>query len=228
MADNQKIIISLGGSLIVPDEIDINFLRAFKKLIEAEVKKGKKFIIISGGGKICRKYQTAARELGISSSDDLDWLGIYVTRLNAQFLRIIFGGMAYGDIITDPKVTASIRQSVVIAAGGKPGRSTDLVAVEIAGTSSAKKIVNLSNIDYVYDKDPNKFSDARKIEKTSWSEFRKIMPAKWSPGANVPFDPVAAERAEELGIEVAIMNGKPLDNLKNYLDEKKFVGTVIG
>lgn len=227
MADNQEIVISLGGSLIVPDELDLDFLRSVKVLIEAEVRNGKSFIIITGGGKICRKYQAAAAELGISSPDELDWLGIHVTRLNANFFRIILGDLAYGEIITNPKVLGEIKKPVVVAAGWKPGWSTDLTAVEIAQTVGAKKLVNLSNVDYVYDKDPKKFPDAQQIDKISWAEFRKIIPAEWSPGVNTPFDPVAAKRAEELGLEVAIMNGKPLIHLENYLSGKKFKGTVI-
>lgn len=227
MADSQKIVISLGGSLIIPDELDLDFLRSFKALIETEVKNGQSFVIITGGGKICRKYQAAASELGISSPDELDWLGIHVTRMNAHFFRILMGGLAHGEIITDPQVLGEITKPVVIAGGWKSGWSTDLVAVEIAKTSGAKKLVNLSNIDYVYDKDPRKFPDAQKIEKASWAEFRKIIPAEWSPGVNTPFDPVAAKRAQELGLEVVIMNGKPLDNLENYLSGKKFKGTVI-
>ena len=227
MADIQKIVISLGGSLVVPDELDLNFLRSIKALVEAEVRSGKSFIIITGGGKICRTYQAAAQQLGVSSPDELDWLGIHVTRMNANFFRILMGDLAHGEIITDPKVLGEITKPVVIAGGWKPGWSTDLVAVEIARTTGAKKLVNLSNIDYVYDKDPRKFPDAQKIEQASWAEFRKIIPAEWSPGVNTPFDPVAAKLAEELGLEVAIMNGKPLGNLENYLSGKKFKGTVI-
>ncbi|MDO8482824.1 MAG: UMP kinase [bacterium] len=227
MSDNQKIVISLGGSLIIPDELDLNFLRSIKVLVEAEVRNGKSFIIITGGGKVCRKYQAAAQELGVSSSEELDWLGIHVTRMNAHFFRILMADLAHGEIITDPKVLGEITKPVVIAAGWKPGWSTDLVAVEIARTTGAKKLVNLSNIDYVYDKDPRKFPDAQKIEQASWAEFRKIIPAEWSPGVNTPFDPVAAKLAEELGLEVVIMNGKPLDNLQNYLEGQAFKGTVI-
>ena len=227
MADNQKIVISLGGSLIIPDELDLDFLRSVKVLVEAETQNGKSFIIITGGGKICRSYQAAAQSLGVSSAEELDWLGIHVTRLNAHFFRILMGDLAHGEIITDPKVLGEITKPVVIAGGWKPGWSTDLVAAEIAGTTGAKKLVNLSNIDYVYDKDPRKFPDAQKIERASWPEFRKIIPAEWSPGVNTPFDPVAAKLAEELGLEVAIMNGKPLLNLQNYLEGEAFKGTII-
>jgi uridylate kinase len=90
-----------------------------------------------------------------------------------------------------------------------------------------KKIINLSNIDYVYDKDPKKFPGAKKVEKFSWAEFRKLVGDKWNPGLNAPFDPIASKIAQESGMEVAIMNGRNLKNLKNYLEGKKFKGTTI-
>jgi uridylate kinase len=90
-----------------------------------------------------------------------------------------------------------------------------------------KNVVNLSNIDYVYNKDPKKFKNAKKIKEISWADFRKIVGDKWDPGLNVPFDPIASKIAQEAQMEVVIMNGKKLKNLENYLEGKKFTGTVI-
>lgn len=98
----EIIIISLGGSLIVPDQIDISFLKNFKTLILSHIKQGKKFIIITGGGKICRKYQDALKEISKPSHNDLDLLGIYSTRFNAEFLRLIFENLTDSEIIVDP------------------------------------------------------------------------------------------------------------------------------
>ncbi|MCH8004150.1 MAG: hypothetical protein IH934_05990 [Nanoarchaeota archaeon] len=84
------IAISVGGSLIVPDEINTSWLKDFKTLIENYIDLGKKFIIICGGGKTCRKYQQAAKTLGEVSKDDLDWIGIHATRINAHLFRTIF------------------------------------------------------------------------------------------------------------------------------------------
>ncbi|MDO8564765.1 MAG: UMP kinase [bacterium] len=221
-------IISLGGSLVAPDAIDLSFVRSFKALIEAEIKNGKQFVIIVGGGKAARRYQEAAKELGVDGKEELDWVGIYATRLNAELVRVAFGAHAHGEIIIDPSALKGVTARITIGAGWKPGWSTDFDAVEMAHIAGAKKIVNLSNIDFVFDKDPKQFPDAKKIEHIGWAEFRKdVLPAEWTPGVNVPFDPIAAKRAEELGLEVAIMNGKNLENLKDYLEGKKFIGTVI-
>ncbi|MEK7575289.1 MAG: UMP kinase [Patescibacteria group bacterium] len=227
MASGEKIVISLGGSLVVPDEIDLAFLRDFKTLIEAEMKVGKSFVIITGGGKICRRYQDAARELGVVDQANLDWIGIYSTRLNATLLRSVFGKQAHPDILVEPATTPSLTKSILVGGGGVPGHSSDFAAVEVAEKTGAKTIINLSNIDYVYESDPRKNPDAKKIEKISWVDFRKIIPSEYSPGMNAPFDPVAAKKSQELGLEVVIMNGKSLSNLENYLSGKPFAGTVI-
>jgi uridylate kinase len=91
----------------------------------------------------------------------------------------------------------------------------------------AKRVINLSNIDYAYDKDPREFPDAKKIERTTWAEFRKIVGTEWNPGMSAPFDPIASKMAEEEGMEVAILNGSDLTNLGHYLDGEAFKGTVV-
>jgi uridylate kinase len=92
-------IISLGGSLVVPNNIDIKFIKQFKNIIEEKIKENKKFIIIVGGGKIARNYQDAAKSLIKVYNEDLDWLGIHATRINAHLLLTIFRKYAYYRII---------------------------------------------------------------------------------------------------------------------------------
>lgn len=223
----ETIIISLGGSLIIPDEIDINFLRDFRKLILAQVGEGKKFVIITGGGKLCRKYNNAAKELVEPSNEDLDWIGIASLKLNAELLRVIFGENAESKVIINLTEPFSTEKPIVIGSAYKPGWSSDWNAVQAAKTIGAKKVINLSNTDYVYDSDPKINPNAKKFAEISWPEYRKLIPKEWNPGLNSPFDPVASEMAEKEGMEVIIMNGKPIDNLKNYLNGEKFQGTVI-
>ena len=221
------IIISLGGSLIVPEEIDVVFLKKLKELILRHVKQGKKFILITGGGKICRKYQKAAAEIRQLDEEDLDWLGIHSTRLNAHLIRTIFRDTAYPKVVKNPTKKEEFKNPILVAAGWKPGCSTDYDAVLLAKTYNAKKLINLTNIDYVYDKDPQKFEDAKRIEKISWTDFRKIVGNEWDPGLNLPFDPVASKEAQNLNLEVAIMNGSDLENFEDYIEGKDFKGTVI-
>lgn len=223
----ETIIISLGGSLIIPDTIDTNFLKAFKDLILSHVVKGKKFVIIAGGGKLCRRYNDAAKEITNPTNEDLDWLGIASLRLNAELLRVMFGEFSYKEVVVNLTETFPFNKPIVVGSAFKPGWSSDWNAVEAAKTVGAKKVINLSNTDYVYDSDPKINPNAKKIEKISWEDYRALIPKEWNPGLNSPFDPIASKNAEEEGIEVIIMNGKPIDNLANYLDGKKFLGTVI-
>jgi uridylate kinase len=223
----ERIVVSVGGSLIVPDQIDTDFLIRFKALILEKVQRGFTFSIIAGGGKTARRYQDAANAVTPLSQFDLDWLGIHSTRLNAQLLRNIFVGYAHPQVIKNPTIDIEAEEPIIIAAGWQPGCSTDYDAVLMAKNLGATHLVNLSNIDYVYTADPKKDKNAKKIEKISWAEFRKVIPEEWNPGLSSPFDPVAAKEAEVLGLEVAIINGAKLEEFSNYLDGQPFVGTII-
>ena len=222
---SERTVISLGGSVIVPNEIDTEFLKNFAVLIRKHIALGKKFIVITGGGKTSRRYSDAARAMGELSNNDLDWLGIHATRLNGHLLRSIFRAEAHPALIDDP--TDKVPDSdIVIAAGWQPGWSTDYVATKIATNVGATKLVNISNIDHVYSADPKKDPSATMIEKTTWAAFRKLLPDNWDPGLSAPFDPVAAEEAEAAHIEVAII-GPTLTELDNYLSGQPFKGTLI-
>jgi len=225
--EKETIVISLGGSLIIPEEIDSGFLKDFKYLILEHVAKGKRFLIITGGGKICRKYQNVAKQLASPTDEDLDWIGIASLKLNAELMRVVFGGYASPLVVSNLSLKFSFEHPIVIGSAYQPGHSTDWDAVLGAKNVGAKKIINLSNIDYVYDIDPRENPNAKKIEVISWSEYRALIPKDWNPGLSSPFDPTAAKDAQEEGIEVAIMNGKPIDNLAKYLNGEKFLGTII-
>ncbi len=234
MQNKNTYIISLGGSLIAPrNGIDWKFLKKFKELIVRQIKDGKKFVIITGGGHIAREYIEAAGKATQLTNDDKDWLGIHTTRLNAHLVKTIFRKYAHPRINKNPNTKADLKkhfakgEKIMVAAGWRPGWSTDYVATILAGRLGAETVLNLSNIDYVYDKDPNKFKDAKKMEEMSWKEFRKLVGNKWDPGLNAPFDPVASKNADKLGLKVVIVNGKNLDNLEKYFNGEKFKGTVI-
>ncbi|MFA5773427.1 MAG: UMP kinase [Candidatus Paceibacterota bacterium] len=227
MNKKNQIVMSLGGSLIIPNEIDVEFLKSFVVTIKDYVSRGFSFLIITGGGKLCRKYNDSLKKIVEPSLDDLDWMGISVTRLNAEFVRICFGDLAYEKVVLDPDAIPETNKPIIIGCGWKPGNSSDLAAVHSAHSIGATKIINLSNIDFVCDKDPKKYPGAKPLYKMSWSDFRNLFGNDWNPGANVPFDQTAAREAESFGYEVIILNGKNLENLKSYLDNKSFVGTII-
>ncbi len=224
---NEMIIISLGGSLVVPDGIDTTFLRAFKSLIEMHVRNGRRFVLVVGGGRTARRYQEAAKDVASLIDDDADWLGIHATRLNAHLLRTVFKEIAHPKIFSSEEDVTPFDEPLAVGAGWRPGWSTDYVATSIAEKIGARSVVNLSNTDYVYDKDPKANHDARKLEAVTWGAYRKLIPTAWRPGLNTPFDPVASEKAESIGLEVIIMNGARLENLERRLAGEAFEGTVI-
>lgn len=211
----------------MPDEIDTGFLKSFKKVINSEVKKSKKFVLITGGGRTSRRYSDAAKRLGDLNPDDLDWLGIHSTRLNGHLLRTIFRRSAHPRIITNPKRSEFANEPIVIAAGFRPGWSTDYVAVLLAHKYQTQIVLNLSNIDFVYDSNPQTHPNAKPIREISWKNFRKIVGDKWDPGLNLPFDPVASKLAEKLKLKVIVLNGRNIRNLDNYFQGKLFKGTII-
>lgn len=226
----EPIIISLGGSLIVPPEgIDTEFLKKFNKFIRSKIADGhRRFFIICGGGRTSRIYRDAAKEvIGKVPEEDLDWLGIHPTRLNAALLRTIFKDVAYFRVIKHYDQFDPVDKPVAIMSGWKPGWSTDYCAVVAAEKYGAKIVLNLSNVDMVYDSDPKLNPKAKPFSKISWADYRKICGDKWEPGANWPFDPIASKRAHELGIKVYILNGRNLENVDRALEGKDFVGTVI-
>ena len=222
-------ILSVGGSIIIPKTgFDIIFLKKFRQMILDEVKKGQKFILIIGGGSTARVYQDALKETVKLKDVDLDWMGIGATIINANFVRLMFGEFAYKEVITNPTKKVKTNKAIIVAAGYKPGCSTDYDAVLFAKTYGAKEMLNLSNIEYVYDKDPKKFPDAKIIENIDWKTFRKeIVGDIWQPGKSAPFDPVASRAAEKLKLKVSILQGTNLLEVKKALGGKKFKGTVI-
>jgi len=217
-------VISLGGSLVYPKKFDKNFVKKFSNLISNEVKKGNKFVILCGGGYLARKLQRIFSF--IKNKYLLDWIGILATRSNAKRLKENLKLNVYKKIITNPTKKLDFKEDVIVAAGWKPGWSTDYDAVLLAKNLGIKSIINMSNIDYAYTKDPKKFKDAKKIEQTTWKEFRKIVGDEWKPGLSMPFDPIASREAQKLNMEVVI-TGNDLNNLKNILENKKFKGTII-
>jgi uridylate kinase len=211
--------------------VDSKFLSEFKKIIEEYLFRDekRKLIMVCGGGSLARDYQTAFRDvMGKAENDDLDWVGIAATRLNGELVRRIYRQWCIEDLVTDPTAVSIFAGRVMVAAGWKPGFSTDNDAVVLARRFSADTVVNLSNIAQVYSDDPKKNPSAKPLERITWKEFRSIVGDEWQPGKNAPFDPVAARAAAEARIRVIVAAGKDLENLRLILEGKAYAGTTIG
>ena len=228
---SDKVIISVGGSLVVPQGgIDTQFLKELNDFIRSQLAKHKdrQFFLTIGGGATTRHYQQAAREvIGHELTDnDLDWIGIHATRLNAQLVRTIFRDIAHPNLIKHYEIIRKVPEPVVVAAGWKPGWSTDYCATLLCEDYHIPTMINMSNITQVYDKDPKTNPDAKPIDHLSWEELRKLTGDTWTPGMNAPFDPIAAKRGQEMGLKVTVL-GKDFKNLENLFEGKPYIGTTI-
>jgi uridylate kinase len=221
----KTIVLSLGGSIVVPKKIDIEFLKKLRLLLVEEINKGRRFIIVVGGGNIAREYQEALKKLGEKNPKELDKLGIQATKLNAELVRSMMEDISYKRIIDNPHRRIYTTKHLLICGGWKPGCSTDNDAIVLAKTYKSKRVVNLTNIGQVHDKDPKKEKDAKPLNNLTWKEYLNIVGEKWVSGGNYPFDPIASKEAQKKRVEVAVMKG--LRNFKNYLQKKKFKGTII-
>lgn len=225
-------VLSVGGSIVVPNEPDTEFLGAFSKMVKEWLAEddSRKLILVVGGGAPARIYQNAFRTVTPDAADSAaaDWIGIMATRLNAQLLKSIFGDLCAQDVVIDPTVVSDFTGRILVAAGWKPGFSTDNDAVLLAERFGAKTVVNLSNIEKVYTDDPRKNPDAKPLDTISWTDFRKMVGDEWVPGKNCPFDPIASKGAEKNGISVICAGGKNIANIRSILNDEEFIGTRIG
>ena len=223
------IIIHLGGSIVVSKEIQTSFLGEFREFLLKFLKEGKKFVVVVGGGTICRDYQNAAASIIDISDEDKDWIGIHATRLNAQLLRAIFFDVAHPVVLDSPmkEIGDEEKYNLFIASGWRPGSSSDYVAVMLAKRFHTKKIIIATKVPYVYEEDVEKNGNAAALKKLSWAKYRQMVGDRWVPGLRAPVDPVASKLAEELGLEAVVIQGTNVENFENVLRNKSFIGTVI-
>lgn len=226
-------ILSVGGSIVAPEYPDTEFVKEFVKMIKDYLSNNKddKLILVIGGGGPARIYQKAFREVAeiseTSEVDAADWIGIMATRLNAQFIKASFGELCQNDVVTNPTIPLTFSGRILLAAGWKPGFSTDNDAVLLAEKFNADTVVNLSNIEKVYTDDPRKNPNAKPLDEISWEDFRKMVGDEWIPGKNCPFDPIASKKAQELKLTVICAGGKNIKNTLAILEGKPYIGTTI-
>jgi uridylate kinase len=236
---NRTIIVTLGGSIVYPafirgkdehvrpGEIDTAFLRRFDRFLRRHVREGKRFVLVVGGGQLARRFQEAAARIRGITNDDKDWLGIHATRLNAHLVRTMFRDIADPVVIDERGRVKRLRRSVTVAAGWRPGWSTDYIAAVLAYDFGAQEVIVAGKPAYVYDKDHATHTNAKPLRELSWKAYRNLIPKKWSPGLHAPMDPIAAKFAEEKGLAAIVVDGRELKNLDALLNGKEFKGTIV-
>ena len=217
------VVISLGGSTIFGDVVDIDYIKKFREFMDSW--DGKIYLVV-GGGKTAREYISLGKNLKMSEYI-LDKIGIMATRLNSTLF------------ITEktyPVVSTGIEEAImggkiyknVVMGGTEPGHTTDGVSLLLAERFGEKKVINITSVGGIYDKDPKTYKDAKIIRKMSYFEAKKLlMERKMDAGLNIPIDLLSLKIAERSGIEIRIV-GKDIENLKKAINDEDYEGTVIG
>jgi len=221
----NSIVIGLGGSVVLSDDVTISYFKNLTDLLKEISKKNKIYLVI-GGGKTARTYIKMGRELNLDE-ETLDHIGIEITRLNARLIaNIIDISNKFIPQTTDE--AKNVKKPVVVMGGTTPGHSTDMVGAELAEKVGASKYIIATNVDGVYDKDPNKFNDAKQIKEISITQLIKEYGTSWeSAGQNIVIDGPALEIIDRANIPTFVLNGKKLDELKKAINNQSFNGTII-
>jgi uridylate kinase len=225
----MRAVLKLGGSLLYNDAGTIITERVLKyaAAIKALVRNGNRLVVVVGGGKPARNFIAAARELGANEAQ-CDWLGIKIARHNAELLCAALADIAYPKIAEtlDELEVATRISSVVLMGGLTPGQSTNAVAALAAEITGADLLLNATNVDGVYDKDP-KVPGAKKLDKVNIHDLKAILSGGGTrAGEYALFDPVALRVVERSRIKTIIFDGKDTGNLEK-LFEGKAIGTQI-
>jgi len=227
----KTIVRSLGGSLIIPGKIDVDFLKEFRKVLLKNIKKYR-FVVVCGGGGVARNYIKGLEEQKIWNKKTLQsFLGISYTRTNARFMTYFFGKDANQGIPHEMKeVKNSLIKNKIVFCGAlryASDQTSDSTAARLARFLKSD-FINLTNVNGLYDKNPKKFRSAKFIPEISYKDFFKIArKIKFKPGQHFVLDQKAAKIIKKYKIKTYIL-GPNLKNLDNLLNDRHFVGSVIG
>jgi uridylate kinase len=221
-----KVVISLGGSIFSKEDgIDVGYLKEFSREI-LKVSTEHRIFIVAGGGKAARRFINAGRELG-ADEDFLDLLGIRATQLNAMVVSSAFGERGIDSIPERIEDVNPSEDRVVVMGGTVPGHSTDAVSAMLAVHVEADLLINATDVDGVYERDPKENPKAKRFEKLSSEELIKIVETtKYRAGASAVIDPKAARIIHEREIKTVIVDGRHVKNITDTINGE-FKGTVI-
>ncbi len=232
----KTFVIKLGGSMLSKsDEVmfDFEYVRNLGKALSEFSQEDYRFFIITGGGYLMRKYRDMAKLSGVNKTDDLHWIGTTVNVLHAEMARATLSDIsnerifAYEDYF---EKEIEFEKKLIFGGGARAGCSGDYDALIVANRIDAEAIISLKNIDGVYTADPKIEPTAKRLESISWDEYFKIINFQevHLPGGNFPIDPVTSKQANIDKKKFIIIAGDDLDNLKNLLANKKYIGTIVG
>jgi uridylate kinase len=227
----MHIVLSVGGSSIIPDgKPDIPYLKALSGIIK---KSKHSFGILCGGGPIARTYANAARELG-AGEYEADSIAISSTRQNAQLVVAALkaaGVETHGRVLSDfERAKEPAKENKAVVMGGTiPGITTDTDAVLLAEAIGAGRLVNISNVDAIYDSDPRKNPGARKFQKMTYDELIALASSsdKRMAGTNFVFDMLACKLIARSKVETHFVSFRNISDVENAIEGRKHGGTVV-
>ncbi len=224
----KRVVISLGGSRIIPDEVDLNFLISFKKMINKY--KNTKFVVVTGGGTTARKYINAYKKLH-KNFDEQSNTGIAITRFHAFFMMNFFGKEANE---THPyslkKVENLLNKNHIVFCGAlrktKRPQTTDATAASIA-THIKCPFINLTNVKGIYTDNPKTNKNAKFIKNISWENFNNIAKKiKFTSGQHFVLDQRGSEIIYKNKIPTYIVDN--LEDINKIISEKtNYKGSLI-
>ncbi len=226
--NKKTIVMSLGGSLIVPEKVNPVWLEQFKKLLSKNYSKYK-FAVVCGGGFVAREY-ISILEKEHKNKKQQSLAGIRATRTNAQLMMQIFGKPANNKLpLTMKQVKNLLEKNKVVFCGAlryAPNQTSDSTAAKLASYLKTD-FINLTNVQGLYSANPKTNPKAKFISTITWKEFnKKANEIKFHPGQHFVLDQKAASLIKKHKIKTYIV-GQEIKNLDNLLNEKGFNGTTI-
>jgi len=224
----KNIVLSIGGSILLTDHGDVEYIKRLAGLLEGVSSKTKLFVVV-GGGRLAREYIAIARRLG-SDETYLDEIGIMATRMNAMLLisalKDMSNPMPYSNVETALEHKDMFK--VIVMCGTNPQQTTDAVAASLAERLDAAVFINATAVDGVYDKDPKKDRKAKMFKNMTYDGLDGLVSGSLTgAGSHAPMDAQASRIIKRAKIRTYVLNGRDLPNFENALIGKAFKGTII-
>lgn len=223
----KSLVISLGGSVLVPNLSDhriVEYAAALRQVSE----KYRVFVVVGGGGE-ARRYIEAVRTIGVDEGT-CDEIGILVTRLNATLLIAALGDSAYPCVAEDQAMALEYAVSgrIVVMGGVTPAQTTDAVAAVLAERTGAAILVNLTSVDGIYSADPKTDASATRYTHLTPDRLAEIVGgSRLNAGSNTVMDAIAVKIIQRSGIPLVVLDGRQPKNLPDAIISGRFSGTFV-
>ncbi|MCQ2056283.1 MAG: UMP kinase [archaeon] len=223
----DKVVVSIGGSVLIPGKEDSIYIKALANMLK-EVSNEVYLIVVCGGGQVARYYSDVGKNLG-GSIKQIDELCIEVTKINAGLLSIALGENGLRSIHTNIENCINMTSvgKVSIMGGTESGHTTDAVAAMIAKKYKANRIINASNVNAIYSDDPKKNPNAKRYSEMTIDELSMIIYNEHAPCKSSIFDPLGVKIIRDSKIDLTVVNGRNLKELKNAILGKEIEGTHV-